>query len=432
MQGAVWDASIPSYPLLLRDNGYHIGHTYKVWSPGKPSDAPYGGKEYSYVKRGAKFNRFSQHVTAAVKNGKSIEDAKQTLLDEVAGNFDDFLSKRPNGKPFSYWFGPTNVHRKWIAGSGERLWGIDPDDLKGKLPSFLPDVDVVREDVADYLGEIKAFDTALGLMLKKLEELGELENTVVVVSGDHGAPGFPRGKCNLYDFGVAVPLAVRFPKSFSGGRVVDDLVNLMDLAPTFLDVGGVAVPEVMTGRSLVPILHSENAGQVEAERNFVITGRERHVAKARPDMLPYPQRALRTHDYLYIINFKPDRWPMGSPNFEDDALPPTDKLINNTFVSFGDLDASPTKAWMMENRQTMAEAYDLGFAKRPAEELYVLADDLDQVDNVAAEAKYAKVKLKLRSQLLTELAKQGDPRVTEDGRRFENPPFAREKKEPSF
>ena len=129
-----------------------------------------------------------------IANGKTVTDAKQVLLDEATGNFDDFLKARPQEKPFCYWFGPTNVHRKWVAGSEKNLWGIDPDDLKGKLPSFLPDVPVVRQDFADYLGEVRAFDEALGLLLNKLETLGELDNTLVVVSGDHGAPGFPRGK----------------------------------------------------------------------------------------------------------------------------------------------------------------------------------------------------------------------------------------------
>ena len=66
----------------------------------------------------------------------------------------------------------------------------------------------VRQDMADYLGEVQAFDTGLGVLLKMLKDSGQLENTLIVVSGDHGAPGFPRGKCNLYDFGVQVPLAI--------------------------------------------------------------------------------------------------------------------------------------------------------------------------------------------------------------------------------
>lgn len=155
LRGAVWDPTIPSYPLLLNDAGYHIGQTYKVWSPGTPVDAPYGGDKYAYEKAGGAFNQFSQRATALVKNGKSVEEAKQELFGQVRGNFQAFLNARNEGVPFCYWFGPTNVHRKWIAGSGKALWGINPDDLKGKMPAFMPDVPVVRQDLADYLAKFR-------------------------------------------------------------------------------------------------------------------------------------------------------------------------------------------------------------------------------------------------------------------------------------
>ena len=242
LQGAIWDESIPSYPLILKDAGYHIGHTYKVWSPGTPRDAPYGGKEFAYVKRGGHMNGFSQFASKA----EDPEAAKQKIMEEVLGNFQDFLADR-KGRPFCYWFGPTNTHRKWIQGSGKALWGIDPDGLKGKMPAYMPDVPIIREDFADYLGEAQAVDMALGVLLGKLDEIGELDNTLIVVSGDHGIPGFPRGKCNLYNLGVDVALAVRWGKNIPTGRVVDDFVTLPDLAPTFLEAAGATPPDVMTG-----------------------------------------------------------------------------------------------------------------------------------------------------------------------------------------
>jgi len=425
LQGAIWDSKIPSYPLLLRDAGYHIGKTYKVWSPGSPRDAPYGAKDFVYEKFGSKFNSFSQNVTKMIEEGKTLREAKQNLYDQVMGNFRDFLTDREKGQPFCYWFGPTLVHRKWTKGSGKKLWNIDPDDLKGKMPSFLPDVDAVREDIADYFGEVQAFDTALGLLIKKLEDIGELENTLIVVSGDHGAPGFPNGKCNLYDFGVGVCLAVRWGEA-KGGRVVEDFVNLMDLAPTFLEAGGVKPPKVMTGRSILNVLKSSKSGLVDRSRNWVITGRERHVSDARAGNLPYPQRALRTKDYLYIINFKPDRWPMGDPyNISGSKSPKTDELTQDTFVTFPDMDASPTKAFLVTHRKDKKwkRYYDIAFSKRPREELYILADDPDQVVNVAGDSKYADLRKKLEDQLMAELKRTKDPRVTGDRMTFEKSPF---------
>ena len=427
LQGAEWDSAIPTYPLLLKDAGYHIGKLYKVWSPGTPADAPYGGQEHGFEMKGPNFNSFSQTASGMVAQGKTVEEAKTALLDKVGTEFDAFLEAQPDGKPFCFWFGPTNVHRKWIQGSGKALWGLEPDELKGKLPGFLPDVPIVREDFADYLGEAMAFDAGLGVLLDRLEKAGQLDNTLVVVSGDHGAPGFPRGKCNLYDFGTGVAFAARWGNGkIPAGRVVDDFVNLMDLAPTFLEAGGVTPPDVMTGRSLMPVLTSEKSGQVDPERTWVITGRERHVGGAREGGKPYPQRALRTKDHVLIVNFEPDRWPMGSPgSVEKGTTPDYDTLANDTFGAYGDLDASPTKAWMIEHRNDpeVAEQFELGFGKRPKYELYDLSKDTDEIDNVAGQTDYTGVQAELEKRLMAELTRVADPRVTADPVPFENAPF---------
>lgn len=431
LQGAIWDGSVPSYPLILNEAGYHIGHTYKVWSPGSPANAPYGAAKFAYNKRGSKFNGFSQRVSGA----EDIERAKQNLLEEVRGNFRDFLAARKNNEPLCYWFGPTNCHRKWIQGSGAELWGLNPDDLKGKMPSLLPDVHVVREDFADYLGEAMAFDAALGVLMEELDRIGELDNTLIAVSGDHGIPGFPNGKCNLYDFGAAVPLAIRWPGKAPAGRVVDDFVCLPDLAPTFLEAGGEKPLDVMTGRSLVSVLASEKSGQVDKTRDAVIVGRERHVAAARTGNLPYPQRAIRTKDFLYIRNFKPDRWPMGTgPGYGAPAapMPSVDALTNNTFVAFGDLDASPTKAWIATHpNQADGRFFNIAFGRRPEEELFDLRTDADQTKNVADEKGYESVRKELFARLMKILKETGDPRVTGDGTTFDKPPFSGEWKRPS-
>ena len=426
LQGAVWDSSIPAYPLLLKEAGYHIGKTFKVWSPGTPADAPYGGQQHAYEKAGRRFNQFSQTATKLVADGMPVEAAKQVLYDEARGNFQAFLADRQPGQPFCYWFGPTNTHRKWIKGSGKALWGIDPDTLRGKMPPFWPDVYEVREDLADYLGEAQAVDAAIGLLVDEVRKIGELDNTLIVISGDHGIPGFPHGKCNLYDTGTGVCLAIVGP-GVRGGRLVDDFVNLTDLAPTFLETGGVAVPQVMTGRSLWPVLKSDRQGLVDPQRTFVVTGRERHVEMARAGHLPYPQRSIRTADYRLIINFKPDRYPMGDPYNLDGPNPPTaQELTEITFVTFPDDDASPTKAWLVgqRNNPQWKPLFDLAYGKRPREELYDLKKDPHQVHNLAADPAYAQVRAELERRLMDELQRTGDPRLVDDGRYFETPPLA--------
>ncbi|MFO1485698.1 MAG: sulfatase [Verrucomicrobiaceae bacterium] len=425
LNGAIWDPAIPSFPLLLKDQGYHIGKAFKVWSPGDPADAPYGGQMYAYQKSGGRCNQFSQNVDKLMKSGVAVEEAKQQIYDEVRGNFDSFLKARPKGAPFCFWHGPTNVHRKWVKGSGEAQWGIKPDDLKGKLPKHLPDVPEFREDFGSYLGEIQAFDAQVGTLIKRLEEEGEYDNTVIVISGDHGAPGFPGGKCNLYDFGVGVALAIRWPGQ-PGGRYIEDFVNLMDLAPTFMEIGGAKIPEGVNGKSIVSLMTSGKSGQIEKERDYVITGRERHVSIAREGNLPYPQRALRKDGFLYIHNFKPDRMPMGDyKTLTDTFTPSQDDLENETYVAFPDMDASPAKAWLIQHRHDSQYRwfFDYAFARRPEEELYDLSKDPSQTINVASEPGYAEIKKQMAAELMEKLKAVGDPRVTADPVPFEHPPF---------
>jgi N-sulfoglucosamine sulfohydrolase len=425
--GAVWDGSVPSWPMPVKEAGYHIGKTWKVWSPGSPSDIQFGKGENDYSKHneGGNFGGFSENVMKATAAGDSLDAAKQRMYGQVRGNFDAFLKANGDGKPWCYWFGPTNVHREWARGSGKALWDIEPESLKGKLPKFLPDVPEVREDFADYLGEAQAFDAAIGELIKMVEARGELDNTLIVISGDHGAPGFPHGKCNLYDFGVGVGLIVAGPH-IPGGRVVDDIVNLMDLAPTFLDAAGAKVYPGMNGRNLMPLLSSEKSGQIEPERTWTITGRERHVDMAREGFLPYPQRALRTQDYLLIKNFHPERWPMGAPlAVTETSAPEASELEHNTRVAFPDMDAGPMKAWLVAHRNDpqWKQHYDFAFAKRPEIELFDLKRDHDQVHNLADDPAYSAVRKDLEAQLMKELERVGDPRVTGDGMTFEKPPF---------
>lgn len=411
LQGAVWDYNIPSYPLILKDKGYHIGRTYKVWFPGTPVNAPYGGNENSYEISGRDFCFFSQTV---LKHSTDIEiqAEKESLFNEVIENFNDFLSDKKEGQPFCYWWGPWNMHRPWERGSGLKLWGIDPDSLKGKLPPSLPDEPTIREDFADYLGECLAFDYALGLIIQKLEEIGELDNTIIVISGDHGIPGFPRGKCNLYNMGTQVPLAVRYPKMILQGRVIEDFVNLMDLAPTFLELGEAKIPDVMTGKSLVPIFKAKGSGIIDTSRDYVVTGRERHVAAARAGNLPYPQRAIiqliNGVKYKYIRNFRPERWPIGT--------------IENKFP---DIDGGPTKDWFINNYCNSNYSYymNLAFGKRPYEELYNLENDPGELINLASDSEYRQIKTTLSDRLEKVLLDTGDPRIKEGISVFDRLPF---------
>jgi uncharacterized sulfatase len=198
-----------------------------------------------------------------------------------------------------------------------------------------------------------------------------------------------------------MPLAVRWAANIKGNRVVDDFISHTDFAPTFLEAAGLEVPEKMTGRSFMNILLSDKSGRVDRKRNRVFTALERH-AWCRPNGVGYPSRAIRTHRWLYIRNYEPDRWPAGDPDFES----PHQSV-------YGDIDSSPTKTYIMEHKDDpiVAPLFKLGFGKRPGEELYDVGKDPAQIRNLADNPAYAKVKKKLRDQLEQYQRDTKDPRV---------------------
>lgn len=403
---------LESYHTLLEKAGYHTGVTYKT----HVSMHLFVSKQHQYNTAGRKVNGFSQFVMQA-KDDAEIAGRKQQLLDEVRRNMQSFLDAREEGQPFCWYFSPTNVHRTWVWESAQRMWGINPDDLKGKVPPFMPDHEVIRQDLADYLGEVMAFDAQLGVLIDELKQRGLYENTIIVVSGDHGAPGFPRGKTNLVNFGTQVPLAIHWPKGIKNpGRVVTNPTSTVDLAPTFLQAAGLDVHEQMNGNSLLPILKDgDTKGHSELGNAYVITGRERHVGRpeTREGMLPYPSRAIRTKDYLYIRNFKPDRWPQ--------LLPP----VTPGLRTHGDLDGGPTKEWyaQIQDDPKYAKYSDWAWGKRPLEEFYDLKADPHQMNNLADSDEHQAAKQKLSKQLMDELEKYEDPRVVGEGDAFDRAPY---------
>ncbi|HEO70478.1 MAG TPA: hypothetical protein ENN80_04390, partial [Candidatus Hydrogenedentes bacterium] len=221
-------AKFPVYPELLAESGYRVGHTRKGWGPGQ-------------LKPG----------------GRDVNPAGPRYKD-----FEAFLDKTPADKPFCFWFGSTDPHRTYEVGSGAAS-GMDPDAVN--VPPFLPDAPEVRSDILDYLFEIQRFDREVGELLALLNRRGLLETTLVVMTSDNGMP-FPRAKANIYDYGVHMPLAVRWPGVIKAGRVIHDFVSFADFAPTFLEAAGLQPTHDMTGKSLMALLASEKEGWFDPQR----------------------------------------------------------------------------------------------------------------------------------------------------------------------
>jgi len=359
---SILPAKLAVYPDLLEQAGYAVGCTGKGWGPGT--------LQGSGRKRNPAGPQFK--------------------------GFEAFLKTVPEGKPFCFWYGSFDPHRPYERDSGQRS-GMKPEEVD--VPPFLPDTPTLRRDLLDYYYEVQRFDRDVGRMLELLERAGRRRNTIVVMTGDNGIP-FPRAKATLYDAGTRVPLAVCWPERVPSGRTVDDFVSLADLAPTFLDAAGLKPPPEMTARSFLDVLVSGKSGRVDPRRDKVFTERERHCV-CRPDDKSYPVRAIRTHEFLYLRNLRPDQMPAGDPAYPDGVGP------------FADVDGSPTKSEILARGSDPAIApfFRRAFDKRPGEELYDLAKDPGQLDNVAGKPEYREIQGRLRGEIEAWMERTADPRA---------------------
>ena len=372
-------AKFATYTDELRKAGYKVGATGKAWSPGRLEP---GGR--------------TENPAGELFMDRTLKPKFRAMSPkDYAGNFEDFLGEVSDDQSFCFWLGTHESHRAFEDGAGVKT-GKDLSQIV--VPAVFPDNELVRSDIADYLVEVEHFDSMVARAIAMLEQRGLLENTIIVVTSDHGMP-FPRAKASLYDLGSRVPLAIRWPAGIQkAGRVVNAFVNLSDLAPTFLQAAGLKIPSMMSAQSMADIF----ADRETKERDAAYIAMERHDG-CRAGGKGYPCRAIRTEDYLYIHNFEPTRWPSGSP----------DASVCARALPYGEIDSSPTKTFLMENRDVhgVAELAELSFGMRPAEELYDLRNDPEQMKNVAGSPAYEQVQAEMRERLFDRLTAANDPRV---------------------
>ena len=374
----LFPAGFETYPDLLEKSGYAVGLTGKGWGPG------------DFTTQAKRTRNPAGPSFDEIKNSPPTSGISRI---DYGKNFDAFLQQREKGKPFCFWMGLHEPHRGYELDSGVRLGKKLPEVV---VPSYLPDTAVVRGDLADYAIEVEWGDAFIGKALATLEARGELENTLIVVTSDHGMP-FPYVKGQIHEDGFRLPLAMRWGKGIKPGRVVEDFINVRDFAPTYLELAGLPKHPQVTGRSLADLLRSPNSGLIE-NRTEMLIGKERHDL-GRPFDLGYPVRALQTPDFLYVHNFHPDRWPAGNPE-----------------TDFGNVDPSPTKEVV---KALGGYFYDLSFGKRLPDELYDLRRDPEGVNNLAHDLAHAGTLETMRARMMKLLVEEQDPRALGNGAIFD-------------
>lgn len=379
-----------SYPEALAENGYYVGCTGKGWGPGVANDAQ--GKK--------------RDITGKPWNEKKLVPPTGNISNvDYAANFQEFMKARPKDRPFCFWYGSLEPHRGYEYGSsiraGKKVGQID------SVPSYWPDNEIVRTDMLDYALEIEHFDTHLGRILKTLEESGELDNTIVVVTSDHGMP-FPRCKGQEYNNSNHIPMAVMWRNGIvKPGRKAGEYISSIDVAPTLLEIAGLSRQksgmQAITGRSFMDILKNK---KTDMDRDFVMLGKERHDV-GRPDDRGYPIRGLIRGDFLYLKNFETERWPAGNPE-----------------TGYMNVDGGPTKTEILKARRNSKTAHywQLSFGKRAAEELYNIKKDPNCMVDLSGNPEYEALMRKMEKEMTARLVEQEDPRMFGRGEVFDRYP----------
>lgn len=235
------------------------------------------------------------------------------------------------------------------------------------VPPYYPDTPEVRQSLARYEELVTAFDRRLNRLLDTLQKAGVLERTIIMVFGDNG-PGFPRAKRLLYEDGLRVPLIVVGP-GVEVGAVRQDLVSLLDLAPTTLSLAGVQPPRSMSGRVIL-------GPQTGRAADHVIAVRDRN------EETPMRMRSVRDGRFVYIRNFTPEF-----------ALSDVTDYAKETPV---------WKALLDRHEKGLLNPFQTATyfqSPRPSEELYDLSVDPHQIRNLAANPEFGGVLQRLRKHL---------------------------------
>ena len=287
----------------------------------------------------------------------------------------DWLRRTPTNRPF---FGYMNIgvtHESQIRASAEqfakntaRLKGEERQNTaKVKVPPYYPDTPEVRRNIANYYELVTALDYRLGEILDRLNEVGLLENTIVIFFGDHGW-GMPRGKRWIYDSGMRVPLIVRWPGHIKAGSTRDELVTFIDIAPTMLSLAGADVPGELTGR----VFLGDKTGP---PRKYVFAHRD------RMDEAYDRIRCARDARFKYIRNYEPE-------------LPYAQRIQY--------MDEMPAiRVWREWNAAGKLKGPQKIFfsATKPAEEFYDLQADPNEIRNLVDSLKHRKKLNELRTAL---------------------------------
>lgn len=329
-------AHLTFFPELLKNKGYYTAQAGK-WHEGPNTKRAY------------------DTLIAGGMNGAGGEAQWLTLL-----------QNRPKDKPFFFWLAPFDAHREWQADSLNKAH--DPATVI--VPSSLRDTKETREDIAAYYNEISRLDYYIGALEKELQAQGITENTMIIFLADNGRP-FPGSKTRLNDAGVKTPFIIKWPQRIKNkGVVCESLVSTIDIAPTLLEIAKAKSAPSIQGVSFQKLLMHPEA----PFRSYIFTEHNWHDYEAY-------ERAIRTKDFLYIINRRPQFSNQG----------PLDAVNSSCYKALKEAEAKGSLTPVQK---------DIFLAPRPAEEFFAVQKDPQQLHNLAMDPQFYDIKDQLKKVLV--------------------------------
>lgn len=364
-------ACAPSRAALLTGlypahNGAQANHTYKR---DDVASLPPVLNALGY--QTASFGKIAHSPTDAPRHGFTYSDPSAKFDPATIAAW---LAKRDRSRPVALFAGTHRPHVPWPQNKG-----YDPAKLN--VPRFHYDTPELRADRARYYTAITMGDSDLGAIVALARrELGP--DTIIVFTSDHGAQ-WPFGKWNLYDEGIRVPLIISWPGHITAGTHTSAQVSWIDVLPTLIEAVGGTVPAQLDGRSFASVL--TQPGQAHRDRIFTT-----HDYDGRANV--YPIRSVRTERWKYIRNLQPG-WIHSNHS---------DRFRKNGTASY-------FESWEAAATHDPLAAFVLNrYRQRPGEELYDLAADPDELNNLAADSRYADTLVSLRGELDTWMQSLGD------------------------
>jgi len=294
------------------------------------------------------FDKIMEVGTAGFQLGADGKQQKMEGDGSGCESWINLLKTKPKNKPGFLWLAAVDPHRPYQQNTIDK-----PHKLEDVVvPPYLPDNGEVRGDLALYYDEISRMDAYVGSVVEELDKLEISDNTFILFISDNGRP-FPRDKTTLYEGGIKTPWIVKWPAKLTGNTLNHQLVSSIDIAPTFLRLAGVAIPEPFEGLDFSPLLFNSNS----SIRDDIYAEDHWH------DFEDYT-RAIRTNNFKYIKNYYPDL-----PN-----TPPADAFRSPTYQSMLSLKESE------ELNKAQLRCFEV---PRPQEELYDVVRDPFELENLA-------------------------------------------------